>query len=87
MSALDIPPSPPPTPTDTPDTRTTSFQAVQGGPETHDGNNLMVTAYAVLWVILMVWLLSIWRKQASLHSKIDDLEKTLDRAAAKLEKK
>ena len=72
---------------DNPDTRATSFQAVEGGPETHSGANLLVSAYAVLWVILMAWLLLLWRKQANLHAKIDDLEKTLDRAAAKLEKK
>jgi CcmD family protein len=70
-----------------PDTRSTTFQSVEGGPETHSGSSLLVSAYAVLWVILMAWLFSLWRKQANLHAKIDDLEKTLDRAAAKLEKK
>ncbi len=70
-----------------PDTRSTTFQSVEGGPETHSGSNLLVAAYVVLWVILMAWLFGLWRKQANLHAKIDDLEKTLDRAAAKLEKK
>jgi hypothetical protein len=83
MSALD----PVPAQTSSPDTRATSFQSVEGGPETHNGSNLLVAAYAVLWVILMAWLFGLWRKQANLHAKIDDLEKTLDRAAAKLEKK
>jgi CcmD family protein len=73
--------------TNNPDSRSTTFQSVEGGPETHSGANLLVAAYAVLWVILMAWLFSLWRKQANLHAKIDDLEKTLDRAAAKLEKK
>ena len=85
MSALDEVPAP--SASASPDNRATSFQAVEGGPEQHSGANLLVAAYSVLWVILMVWLFSMWRKQASLHAKIDDLEKTLDRAAAKLEKK
>ncbi len=87
MSALEQNPAPSASASATPDSRATSFQAVEGGPEQHSGANLLVAAYSVLWVILMVWLFSMWRKQASLHAKIDDLEKTLDRAAAKLEKK
>jgi hypothetical protein len=93
MSALhlvaDVPPpdKDPGTHNANPDSRAESFQAVEGGPETHSGSNLLVSAYAILWVILMAWLFGLWRKQATLHAKIDDLEKTLDRAAAKLEKK
>ena len=87
MSALDVIPPPPASASATPDARATSFQAVEGGPEQHSGANLLVAAYSVLWVILMAWLFTMWKKQASLHAKIDDLEKTLDRAAAKLEKK
>ena len=87
MSALQENPTPSATGSASPDSRATSFQAVEGGPEQHSGANLLVAAYSVLWVILMTWLFTMWRKQASLHAKIDDLEKTLDRAAAKLEKK
>ncbi len=87
MSALDSVNQDAPAASSNPDTRATSFQSVEGGPETHSGANLLVAAYVVLWVILMAWLFGLWRKQANLHAKIDDLEKTLDRAAAKLEKK
>lgn len=68
--------------------RAATYQAVPAGTgEQHSGDNLVIAAYSILWVILMAWLFVMWRKQASLHAKIDDLEKTLDRAAAKLEKK
>ncbi len=61
----------------------TSFVAVEGGGETRDGEKLLVTAYAVIWVILMVWIASLWRKQARLHERIDGLETAIDRASQK----
>ena len=49
---------------DTPSDRATSFQAVQGGGEHYSGEVLLVAAYGVLWTILFVWLVLVWRKQA-----------------------
>jgi hypothetical protein len=69
------------------DDRATSFQPSEGGPQLQSGGALLVEAYAVCWVILMAWLWVMWRKQKALHDKIDGLEKTIDRAAAKLEAK
>ncbi|RYG85035.1 CcmD family protein [bacterium] len=71
----------------TPESRSTEFKAVEGGPETMSGNTLMVEAYAVLWVILMGWIFFVWRKQAGLHSRLDELEKVLDQAAAQRAKR
>lgn len=68
------------------DDRATGFEAVQGGPQMQSGGALLIEAYAVLWVILMTWLWFMWRKQAALHTELDDLEKTIDKAAAKMEK-
>jgi CcmD family protein len=65
-----------------PDSRDTQFQAVDGGTETHSGSTLLVEAYAVLWVILMGFVVAMWRKQSSINTRLDDLEKTIDRAAA-----
>jgi hypothetical protein len=70
-----------------PDDRATDFQPVQGGGEQRSGATLMVEAYVVLWLILMTWLFTLWRKQKSLHARLDDLEKTIDAAAAKQQKK
>jgi len=43
----------------------------------------MVEAYAAIWMIIMFWLVLVWRKQATLHRRVDDLEHAIDRAAAK----
>jgi CcmD family protein len=70
----------------TPEDRSTSFQPVEGGPQQHNGATLMVEAYAVIWTILMVWLVMLWRKQAALSGRLDGLEQAIDRAAAKQQK-
>jgi CcmD family protein len=65
-----------------PSDRATTFQAVQGAqPEHYSGEVLLVSAYAILWVILFVWIASIWRKGTRLNERLDELEKVLDRAA------
>jgi hypothetical protein len=65
------------------DDRSTTFQGVDTGTETHSGSTLMVEAYAVLWVILMGWIVMLWRKQSVLHSRLDDLERAIDGADAR----
>jgi CcmD family protein len=66
-----------------PTDRSTAFQPVEGGTETHNGSTLMVEAYAVIWTILMVWLVLLWRKQNTINQRLDGLEQAIDRAAAK----
>jgi hypothetical protein len=66
-----------------PSDRATTFQPVEGGNETHNGTTLLVEAYAAIWLILMAWLVLVWRKQADMSRRIDGLEQALDRAAAK----
>jgi hypothetical protein len=67
----------------TPDDRATTFQAVKGEPEHYSGETLLVSAYAVLWVIVLAWVALAWRKQAGLSSRLDDLERVIDDAARK----
>lgn len=69
--------------TASPPDRATAFQPVQGGGEHRNGAMLMVEAYVVLWVVLMAWLLLLWRRQRGLVQRLDDLERTIDRAAEK----
>ena len=69
-----------------PDDRATEFTAVEGG-EHYSGSTLLVEAYAAIWLVLMAWIFLLWRKQASLSVRLDGLERTIDRAAAELEKK
>jgi hypothetical protein len=80
-------PTPPPVATEPssggPPDRATSFQPVEGGNEVQSGSALLVEAYAVIWTLLMVWLVLMWRKQGVLAGRLDDLELAIDRAAAK----
>jgi hypothetical protein len=65
-----------------PSDRATTFQAVQGPqPEHYSGEVLLVSAYAILWSILLVWVATMWRKQRAMSTRVDELEKILDRAA------
>jgi hypothetical protein len=75
-------PPPPATPAD----RATEFTAVESG-EHYNGSTLMVVAYAAIWVLLMAWIYLLWRKQAMLAERLDGLERSIDRAAAAVEKK
>lgn len=61
--------------------RATEFNAISGQTSDHyNGYTLMVAAYASIWVIMMVWLAFLWRKQADLNTRIDGLEGALVRA-------
>jgi hypothetical protein len=68
--------------TPTADGRATTFQAVQGGQEHYSGETLLVSAYAVLWALLLLWVAFIWRKQGETNARLFDLERVLDKAAA-----
>jgi hypothetical protein len=73
----------PPSASTSPDDRATTFQAVQGEPEHYSGEALLVSAYAVLWVIVLAWVALAWRKQAALSARLDDLERVIDESARK----
>lgn len=62
------------------------FTAVEGT-EHFNGSTLLVDAYAAIWLVLMAWIFLLWRRQGSMAARLDDLERTLDRAAAAAEKK
>ena len=66
----------------TPSDRSTTFQAVQGnGTEQYSGGVLLVTAYAVLWVVMFAWVALVWRKQRTLDARLADLEGVIQKAA------
>ena len=64
----------------------TSFEAVEGGGETRNGTTLMVEAYAFIWLVLMLYIFNLWRKQRVLHTRLDELEAAMDRAEAAAKK-
>jgi hypothetical protein len=69
------------------DERATSFQAVPVGEEKMNGNTLLVEAYALIWLILMGFLVFTWLRQRAIDARLEGLERAIDRAAAKLQAK
>ncbi|MGD0677403.1 MAG: CcmD family protein [Polyangiaceae bacterium] len=66
-----------------PNDRATTFQAVEGPQAEHySGEVLLVTAYAIVWTVLLLWVALVWRKQSRLNTRLDELERVLDEAAA-----
>ncbi|HEY4015895.1 MAG TPA: CcmD family protein [Polyangiaceae bacterium] len=65
------------------DDRATTFQAVQGAPEHYSGEVLLVTAYALLWLIVFVFVVLAWRRQNRINARLDALEREIDKADAK----
>src|SRR4051794_40614619 len=71
-----------------PDDRATEFKAVEGDTGEHfNGYTLMVEAYAAIWLILMAWLLLLWRKQSDLTARVEGLEGAIARAERKAHEK
>jgi hypothetical protein len=71
----------------TPNAGTTTFQTIKNPGDNRDGSMLMVEAYAVIWTILMIWLLTMWNKQRTINARLDELEGAIDRTESKLSKK
>jgi hypothetical protein len=66
------------------DDRATDFKAVEGDTGEHySGYSLMVEAYAAIWLILMAWLVMLWRKQGELTRRVTGLEEAITRAERK----
>jgi CcmD family protein len=64
------------------DDRATTFQAVSGNEAQHySGEVLLVTAYALVWIVLLGWVAFVWRRQRALEARLVDLERVLDAAA------
>ncbi len=68
-----------PPPQDAPSDRSTTFQPVTGGAEQRDGMKLMVTAYAIVWLVLLGWVIMVWLRQRVLDDRIRELSGTIDR--------
>ena len=60
-----------------PSQRSTEFQPVEGGGETTSGEALLVAAYAIMWLLLLFFVWTSWRKQLTLSTRLDRLEKVL----------
>jgi len=60
-----------------PSARSTEFVAVQGGGDTTSAATLLVTAYVVMWALLLGFVLLSWRRQGRVETRISELEKAL----------
>lgn len=58
--------------------RATTFQAVKGNePQHYSGEVLLVSAYALVWAILLGWVAFVWRRQRGLDERLADLERVI----------
>jgi hypothetical protein len=67
----------------TPGSRATTFQAVQGEHEHYSGEVLLVSAYALVWVAMFAWLALLWRKQNAVDGRLAELEREIAKADEK----
>ena len=67
--------------------RASTFQATEGGTAHYSGETLLIEAYSAVWLILMAWLIALWRKERAMATRLQGLEQALDRAAAKLDRR
>ena len=63
-----------------PDDRATTFRAVQGGGETVAGGKLLIAAYAIVWVIVLLVVVRIFRRQNGVARELGELEGAIRRA-------
>jgi CcmD family protein len=53
------------------------FVAVEGGGETTSAEALLVSAYIVMWALLLLFIFLTWRRQRTLEGRLGQLEKAL----------
>ncbi len=64
----------------TADDRSTAFRAVEGGTQMQSGEKLLVEAYAAIWIITLVFVVSVFRRQKRIDARITSLEAALEKA-------
>lgn len=64
----------------TSDDRATTFRAVEGGTQMQSGEKLLVEAYAAIWILTLIFIVSIFRRQNRIDARITSLEAALEKA-------
>lgn len=60
------------------ESRSQEFKPVTGGPvETSSAEGLLVTAYVLMWALLMGFLFLTFKRQAAVDKRLSELEKAL----------
>ncbi|MFO0569813.1 MAG: CcmD family protein [Polyangiaceae bacterium] len=65
-----------------PEDRSTEFVAVEGGRDTTSAGTLLVSAYMVIWVLLLGFLYLGWRRSQQIEARLTGLEKALEKHEA-----
>lgn len=65
-----------------PDDRSTQFVPVTGGEDSTSAMSLLVSAYLVMWALLMLFVFFSWRRQQQIEGRVGQLEKQLEAAEA-----
>ncbi|HEY3234750.1 MAG TPA: CcmD family protein [Polyangiaceae bacterium] len=68
------------TSTSQPEARSSEFVAVEGGQPSTSAEALLVTAYILMWALVLVFVLLTWRRQQTLEARLGQLEKALSDA-------
>jgi hypothetical protein len=63
--------------TGTPEDRSTQFVAVEGGGDTTSAEALLVSAYVIMWALLLTFIWLTWRRQQKMEDRVTDLERAL----------
>jgi hypothetical protein len=66
-----------PTKKGTPEDRSTQFVAVEGGGDTTSAEALLVSAYLIMWALLLTFVWLTWRRQQKMEDRVTDLERAL----------
>ncbi|MBK9264319.1 MAG: CcmD family protein [Polyangiaceae bacterium] len=62
------------------DDRSTAFRPVEGGTQMQSGEKLLVEAYAAIWIITLIFIVSLFRRQKRVDQRIASLEVALEKA-------
>lgn len=55
----------------------TGFAPVEGGPEMQSGEALLVEAYAIMWILVLGFVVLAWRRTIAFERRLDALEAAL----------
>ncbi|MBX3181809.1 MAG: CcmD family protein [Polyangiaceae bacterium] len=64
----------------TPEDRATEFVPVVGGGESASAGSLLVWAYLLMWALLFGFVVTTWRRQHQVATRLDRIERALSKA-------
>ena len=57
--------------------RATEFVATTGGEESSSAEGLLVAAYLIMWLLVLLFVWTTWKRQTKLDARVQELEKAL----------